>query len=78
MWVGETGWPTAGANFEGALPGTKSLKNYYTSVACWLWAKPDTSGFWFTAFDAPTVSPEVEKHFGIADSKRKLKFALPC
>ncbi|KAH7161892.1 glycoside hydrolase superfamily [Dactylonectria macrodidyma] len=78
VWVGETGWPTAGASFQGAAATTTSLKNYYASVACWLWAKPDTSGFWFTAFDAPTASPEVEKHFGIADSKRKLKFALPC
>ncbi|EGX45311.1 hypothetical protein TWF569_009025 [Orbilia oligospora] len=83
VWVGETGWPTGGPNYPnpaggGAAPATTNLRNYYNEVGCWLWAKPDVSAFWFTAFDAPKANPEVEKWFGIADSNRKLKFALPC
>ncbi|KAM5354562.1 hypothetical protein ACJ41O_001209 [Fusarium nematophilum] len=78
VWVGETGWPTKGANFQKAQATLASLKSYYANVACWLWPQADVSSFWFTAFDAPKASPEVEKHFGVAYSNRKLKFALPC
>ncbi|KAJ3541869.1 hypothetical protein NM208_g4403 [Fusarium decemcellulare] len=78
VWVGETGWPTAGANFQNAAATTSALKSYYNTVACWLWSQTNASAFWFTAFDSPKATPEVEKHFGLADSKRKLKFALTC
>ncbi|KAF4982290.1 hypothetical protein FZEAL_2076 [Fusarium zealandicum] len=78
VWIGETGWPTAGANFQKAAATTASLKSYYNSVACYLWKQTDSSAFWFTAFDTPKASVEVEKHFGLADSNRKLKFPLTC
>ncbi|KAK6357763.1 hypothetical protein TWF718_002069 [Orbilia javanica] len=78
VWVGETGWPTGGASFGNAATGTTKLRSYYASVACWLWPKPDVSAFWFTAFDAPKANPDVERHFGVAYSNRKLKFTLPC
>jgi exo-beta-1,3-glucanase (GH17 family) len=78
VWVGETGWPTKGANFKKALATLADLKTYYNTVGCWLWKQTDSSAFWFTAFDSPQASPEVEKHFGLADSSRKLKFALSC
>lgn len=78
VWVGETGWPANGSNFKKALATTAGLRTYYNNVGCWLWKQADTSAFWFTAFNSPTSSPEVEKHFGVADSKRKLKFTLTC
>ncbi|RSL41813.1 hypothetical protein CEP54_015704 [Fusarium duplospermum] len=74
IWVGETGWPTKGANYKGAAATTAALQSYYNNVGCWLWKQTSASAFWFTAFDAPLATPEVEKHFGIADSNRKLKF----
>lgn len=78
IWVGETGWPTKGANYKGAAATTAALQSYYNNVGCWLWKQTSASAFWFTAFDAPLATPEVEKHFGIADSNRKLKFGLTC
>ncbi|KAH6867710.1 family 17 glycoside hydrolase [Thelonectria olida] len=78
VWVGETGWPTKGASFKKAVASLYDLKTYYNNVGCWLWKQTDASAFWFTAFDSPQSTPEVEKHFGIADSSRKLKFTLSC
>ncbi|KAF5025718.1 hypothetical protein F66182_2185 [Fusarium sp. NRRL 66182] len=78
VWVGETGWPTKGPNFNKAAATAASAKSYYNTVACWLWSQPDASAFWFTAFDTPSRSTQVEKYFGIADSNRKLKFPLTC
>jgi glucan 1,3-beta-glucosidase len=78
VWVGETGWPTKGPNYQKAAATTASLQSYYNTVGCWLWSQKDTSGFWFTAFDSPQSSPEVEKYFGMANSDRKLKFGLTC
>ncbi|EPS40497.1 hypothetical protein H072_5639 [Dactylellina haptotyla CBS 200.50] len=82
VWIGETGWPTGpgtNGNFGSAWPATSNARNYYANVACWLWPKPDIVGaFWFTAFDAPTANPAVERYFGVATADRKLKFALPC
>jgi len=79
VWIGETGWPTGGANYGSAWPAKSNLQSYYTNVACWLWPKPDIIGaFWFTAFDSPKATPDVEKYFGVATSDRKLKFTLPC
>ncbi|CCT74252.1 related to glucan 1,3-beta-glucosidase [Fusarium fujikuroi] len=78
VWVGETGWPTKGPNYQKAAATTASLQSYYNNVGCWLWQQKDASGFWFTAFDAPLATPEVEKYFGIANKDRKLKFTLTC
>ncbi|CVK94848.1 related to glucan 1,3-beta-glucosidase [Fusarium mangiferae] len=78
VWVGETGWPTKGANYQKAAATTASLQSYYNNVGCWLWQQKDASGFWFTAFDAPLATPEVEANFGIANKDRKLKFSLTC
>jgi glucan 1,3-beta-glucosidase len=78
VWVGETGWPTKGPNYQKAAATTASLQQFYNTVGCWLWKQQDASGFWFTAFDTPAHSTEVEKYFGIANKDRKLKFSLTC
>lgn len=76
--AGQLKGPTKGANYKKALAITVGLKTYYNNVTCWLWKQTDASAFWFTAFDSPKASPKVERHFGLADSARKLKFALTC
>lgn len=82
FWVGETGWPTNGSNFESAYPGVDNARQYWKQAICAMrnWGinvcvfeafdeawKPDTSGI-----------NDVEKYWGIWDSNYKLKFPLDC
>ncbi|KAI9679524.1 MAG: hypothetical protein M1817_005546 [Caeruleum heppii] len=34
--IGETGWPTVGASFHGAIPSPQNQQTYYTQASCWL------------------------------------------
>ncbi|KAI3403177.1 BGL2 [Candida oxycetoniae] len=82
FWVGETGWPTDGSNFESSEPGVENAKNFWQQGICALRAwgvnvavfeaideawKPDTSGI-----------SDVEKHWGVWDSNGKLKYDISC
>mmetsp|Transcript_3927 Transcript_3927/g.3812 ORF Transcript_3927/g.3812 Transcript_3927/m.3812 type:complete len:307 (+) Transcript_3927:55-975(+) len=82
FWVGETGWPTDGTNFESADPTLENAKNYWQNAICAMrgWGvnvavfeafdeawKPDTSG-----------TSDVEKHWGVYDSNNKPKYDLSC
>ncbi|CAK7894203.1 glucan 1,3-beta-glucosidase Bgl2p [[Candida] anglica] len=82
FWVGETGWPTAGTNFESADPSVDNAANYWQNAICAMrgWGvnvavfeafdeawKPETSG-----------TGDVEKHWGIFDQNNKLKYSLDC
>lgn len=78
VWVGETGWPTAGGNQGSAVPSVTNLQTYWRMVACPGGPLYGMNYFWFSAFDAPSASPGVESNFGIADSNRKLKINLQC
>lgn len=82
FWVGETGWPTAGTNFENAVPSVENAKLYFQQAICamraWginvavfeavdeIW-KPDTSG-----------TSDVEKHWGVWDQNYNLKYPIGC
>lgn len=82
FWVGETGWPSDGTNYESAYPGVSNAKKYWQEAICAMRAwgvnvcvfeaadeawKPDTSG-----------TSDVEKHWGVYDSSYSLKYSLDC
>lgn len=85
LWVGETGWPTAGTKYQNARPGLDSAKKFYREGIC-----PKLNGgtnvFVFEAFDEPWKpqsigqdgSPADEKHWGVMTANRKAKFPLRC
>jgi len=75
--VGETGWPTKGANFGSAVPSTPNLQKYWKAAACWL-QTTNYSWFWFSAFDEPNKASGVEQNFGAALSTQALKISLKC
>lgn len=82
FWVGETGWPTEGTNFEDSIPSVDNAADFWQEAICamrgWgvnvavfeysdeIW-KPDTSG-----------TSDVEKHWGVWDSNGKLKYDINC
>ncbi|KAI5955188.1 BGL2 [Candida jiufengensis] len=82
FWVGETGWPSDGSNFESSQPGVENAKNFWQQGICAMRAwgvnvavfeaideawKPDTSGI-----------SDVEKHWGVWDANNKLKYNINC
>lgn len=82
FWVGETGWPTDGTNFESSYPSLDNAKQFWQEGICAIRAwginvivfeafdedwKPDTSGI-----------SDVEKHWGVWKSDRTSKFSLSC
>lgn len=82
FWVGETGWPSEGTNYESAYPSVANAKQYWQEAICAMRAwgvnvcvfeavdeawKPDTSG-----------TSDVEKHWGVFDSTYSLKYSLGC
>lgn len=82
IWVGETGWPTEGENFESSEPSVSNAEQFWKEGICALrtWGV-DT--FVFEAFDEewkPESSGQatVEKHWGILDDNGKPKYDLSC
>lgn len=82
FWVGETGWPTEGTNFESADPTLENAKNYWQNAICAIrgWG---VNVAVFEAFDEewkPNTSgtSDVEKHWGVFDENNKPKFDLSC
>lgn len=82
FWVGETGWPTDGTNFESADPTLENAKNYWQNAICAMrgWG---VNVAVFEAFDEewkPNTSgtSDVEKHWGVFDDNNKPKFDLSC
>jgi len=75
--IGETGWPSAGNSFGNAAACLTCLQKYYTDAACWL-QKNGVSWYWFSAFDEPLKTGEVEKHFGVATYQKTPKINFRC
>ncbi|AQZ09713.1 BGL2 (YGR282C) [Zygosaccharomyces parabailii] len=82
FWVGETGWPTSGTNFESSVPSVDNAKQFWQEGICALRAwgvnvivfeaydedwKPDSSG-----------TSDVEKHWGVWTSGDSLKYSISC
>lgn len=82
FWIGETGWPSDGTNFESAYPSVSNAKQFWQEGICAMRAwgvnvivfeafdedwKPDTSG-----------TSDVEKHWGVWTSGNSLKYPIAC
>lgn len=85
LWVGETGWPTQGNQYEAAVPGLQSAEAFYHNGVC-AKVKGGVNVFYFEAFDEPWKPDSIgengqaadEKHWGAMTSDRKPKFSLKC
>lgn len=82
IWVGETGWPTSGSNFENAYPGVDNASQFWQEGICALRAW-GVNTFVFEAFDEswkPMTSgiSDVENFWGILDSNGTPKYDLSC
>lgn len=82
FWVGETGWPTDGTNFEASYPSVSNAKQFWQEGICAMRAW-GVNVIVFEAFDEdwkPNTSgtSDVEKHWGVWDSSNTLKYALDC
>jgi glucan 1,3-beta-glucosidase len=75
------GWPTAGGNFQAAVPSIPNARTFWYEGACALreWG---VNVFIFEAFDETwkpaTSGKDVETHWGVWDSTRAAKFNLTC
>jgi len=82
FWVGETGWPTDGTNFEAAYPSVDNAKQFWKEGICAMRAW-GINVIVFEAFDEdwkPNTSgtSDVEKHWGVWTSSNTLKYSLDC
>ncbi|CCH60503.1 hypothetical protein TBLA_0C07120 [Henningerozyma blattae CBS 6284] len=82
FWVGETGWPTDGTNFEASYPSTDNAQQFWKEGICAMRAW-GINVIVFEAFDEdwkPNTSgtSDVEKHWGVFTSERSLKYSLSC
>jgi len=85
LWVGETGWPTAGDNYEQAVPGTDSAKTFWQKGVCGIldWG---VNVFFFEAFDETWKPVSVgqdgsvadETHWGAWNADRTAKWDISC
>lgn len=85
MWVGETGWTTAGSKYGDAVPSVSNAATFFKQGVCGLieWG---FNVFFFEAFDEPwkpvatgqdgTVADET--HWGAMTVDRKAKYAIKC
>jgi exo-beta-1,3-glucanase (GH17 family) len=74
--ISETGWPSQGTPFGGAVPSFDNSLEYF--IRTYQWAEEDgVEIFWFSSFDeAWKVGPEgdVGAYWGLWDSEGSLKF----
>ncbi|SCV02441.1 LAME_0H00606g1_1 [Lachancea meyersii CBS 8951] len=82
FWVGETGWPTDGTNFESSYPGVENAQQFWKEGICAMRAW-GVDVLVFEAFDEdwkPNTSgtSDVEKHWGVWSSGDSLKYSLDC
>ncbi|QSZ37323.1 hypothetical protein DSL72_009421 [Monilinia vaccinii-corymbosi] len=85
LWVGETGWPTAGSTYQAAVPGISAAQTYWKEAICGImdWG---VNVFSFEAFDEPWKpvstgadgSVADETHWGVWNSDRSSKYSLNC
>lgn len=81
FWIGETNWPTGGADFKKSVPSLENAAKYWKDAICGMLAW-GVNTFVFEAFDEPWKPAEknndVEQHWGVMDVKGKPKFDLTC
>jgi len=85
LWVGETGWPTGGTDYESAVPGTNFATTYWSNSICGMLAW-GVNVFSFEAFDEPWKPVSIgqngqqadETHWGVWNADRTTKYAVTC
>ncbi|KAI8632771.1 glycoside hydrolase family 17 protein [Xylariaceae sp. FL1651] len=85
VWVGETGWPTAGDKYQDATPGVKSASTFFQQAVCGMvdWG---FNVFFFEAFDELWKPKAIGEDGSVADetswgamtSDRTPKYSLKC
>ncbi|RDW67014.1 glucan 1,3-beta-glucosidase [Coleophoma crateriformis] len=66
LWVGETGWPSAGSTYQNAVPDMTSAKTYWDKAICGILAW-GVNVFFFEAFDEPWKPVSVGQDGSVAD-----------
>ncbi|KAI8337394.1 glycoside hydrolase superfamily [Choanephora cucurbitarum] len=69
--IGETGWPSAGGNFDASVASPENQRLYLTDVLCQT-RKNNIDLIWFSAFDEP-YKTGVEAYWGLMTSEQNLK-----
>ncbi|KAG9402950.1 hypothetical protein AC1031_006488 [Aphanomyces cochlioides] len=72
--VTETGWPTAGGQFNGHWPSMDMTKSYYTQFQNWARTNGGDMPAFFVFHDNTNKSPDYEVSFGLAWSNGYWKF----
>jgi len=85
LWVGETGWPTAGNDYKAAVPTLENAKTYWETATCAAvnWGY---NVFAFEAFDEPWKPKSIgqdgieadETHWGVWNADRSAKWDVSC
>ncbi|KAI9814662.1 MAG: glycoside hydrolase 3 protein [Phylliscum demangeonii] len=83
--VGETGWPTGGGQYGGAVPGVSNAQTFWKHAICGMRAW-DVDTFAFEAFDEPwkpisigdNGKAEDETHWGVFNADRSPKYDTSC
>lgn len=74
--ISETGWPSQGEDYKGALPSEENALKYFLNAQ--LWSKADDIDiFYFTSFDESWkvgAEGDVGAYWGIWDKNEKLKY----
>ncbi|KAF2084968.1 glycoside hydrolase family 17 protein [Saccharata proteae CBS 121410] len=74
LWITETGWPTAGPNFDASTASVANGKTYWQQVMCQI--APDYATYWYTLRDY-YVAP-ASQAFGVLDENFQPLFDLQC
>ncbi|ESW96446.1 hypothetical protein KL918_000399 [Ogataea parapolymorpha] len=81
FWIGETGWPTEGDNFESATPSTSNAEQFWKEAICAMrgWG---VNTYVFEAFDESwkpdSSGSSSERHWGVWNADRSQKYDLTC
>ncbi|KAJ3088175.1 hypothetical protein HK102_009388, partial [Quaeritorhiza haematococci] len=76
VWLGETGWPTAGENLGAAVPTVRNMIDFYKGWICKARSTPELNKyFWFEAFDElwKPNNHGVEQNWGLFYANRTIK-----
>jgi len=74
--ITETGWPTAGGAFGGAIPSEENAVSYFINIHSWAQER-GVDVFHFSSFDESWkvgAEGDLGAHWGIWDKSEKLKF----
>lgn len=74
--IAETGWPSRGEDYQGALPSMENAMKYFINTQSWS-QEDDIDVFYFTSFDESWkvgVEGDVGAFWGIWDKNEALKY----